>query len=248
MKKLNKVLEKDDSVPLLSEVRELFENYVEGIYNEKESSGMGMNGKCPNDVYEENLIRKRTATQEELNIMLMRTVRLQKVTRNGVMLKFGSTILDYWDEYLLEHYEGQKVFVRYDIDDLSTVRIDDEQGRFICTAKYKNNGGYAFGTDMNIDAVKELNHQKKLRRNAVKNFMGEQLETIENLKEMGIEVPDNMLSMQQMIAKHNIETKTSKRKYEATILEPIEFKIPEQEEDEAVEVDLEKMVRNAMNS
>lgn len=248
MKKLNKVLEKDDSVPLLSEVRELFENYVEGIYNEHESSGMGMNGKCPNDVYEENLIRKRVATQEELNIMLMRTARLQKVTRNGVMLKFGSTILDYWDEYLLEHYEGEKVFVRYDIDDLSEVRIDDEQGRFICTAKFKNNGGYAFGTDMNIDAVKELNHQKKLRRNAVKNFMGEQLETIENLKEMGIEVPDNMLSMQQMIAKHNIETKTSKRKYEATILEPIEFKITEQEAEETVEVDLEKMVRNAMNS
>ena len=78
--------------------------------------------------------------------------------------------------------------------------------------------------------------------------MGEQLETIENLREMGIEVPDNMLSMQQMIAKHNIETKTSKRKYEATILEPIEFKILEQEAEEAVEVDLEKMVRNALNS
>ena len=66
MKKLNKVLEKEDNVPLLSEIKIFFENYVEGIYNEKESSGMGMNGKCPNDVYEENLIRKRTATKEEL--------------------------------------------------------------------------------------------------------------------------------------------------------------------------------------
>ena len=248
MKKLNKVLEKEDNVPLLSEIKIFFENYVEGIYNEKESSGMGMNGKCPNDVYEENLIRKRTATKEELNIMLMRTARLQKVTRNGVMLKFGSTILDYWDEELLEHYEGQKVFVRYDIDDLSEVRVDDEQGRFIGTAKFKNNGGYAFGTDMNIDAVKELNHQKKLRRNSVKKFMDDTLETIENLREMGIEVPDNMLSMQDMIAKHNIEAKGSKRKYEADILEPIEFKIPEPEDEEAVEIDLEKMVRNAMNS
>lgn len=248
MKKLNKVLEKEDNVPLLPEIKIFFENYVEGIYNEKESSGMGMNGKCPNDVYEENLIRKRVATQEELNIMLMRTARLQKVTRNGVMLKFGSTILDYWDEELLEHYEGQKVFVRYDIDDLSEVRVDDEQGRFIGTAKFKNNGGYAFGTDMNIDAVKELNHQKKLRRNSVKKFMGDTLETIENLREMGIEVPDNMLSMQDMIAKHNIEAKGSKRKYEADILEPIEFKIPEPEDEEAVEIDLEKMVRNAMNS
>ena len=248
MKKLNKVLEKEDNVPLLSEIKIFFENYVEGIYNEKESSGMGMNGKCPNDVYEENLIRKRTATKEELNIMLMRTARLQKVTRNGVMLKFGSTILDYWDEELLEHYEGQKVFVRYDIDDLSEVRVDDEQGRFIGTAKFKNNGGYAFGTVMNIDAVKELNHQKKLRRNSVKKFMDDTLETIENLREMGIEVPDNMLSMQDMIAKHNIEAKGSKRKYEADILEPIEFKIPEPEDEEAVEIDLEKMVRNAMNS
>ena len=248
MKKLNKVLEKEDNVPLLSEIKIFFENYVEGIYNEKESSGMGMNGKCPNDVYEENLIRKRTATKEELNIMLMRTARLQKVTRNGVMLKFGSTILDYWDEELLEHYEGQKVFVRYDIDDLSEVRVDDEQGRFIGTAKFKNNGGYAFCTDMNIDAVKELNHQKKLRRNSVKKFMDDTLETIENLREMGIEVPDNMLSMQDMIAKHNIEAKGSKRKYEADILEPIEFKIPEPEDEEAVEIDLEKMVRNAMNS
>lgn len=247
MKKLNKVMEKDDNVPLLSEVKVLFENYVEGIYNEHESTGMGMNGKSPNDVYEENLIRKRTATQEELNIMMMRNARLQTVKRNGVYLKFGSTILDYWDEYLLDNYEGKKVFVRYDIDNLSEVRVDDEKGRFICIAKFKNNGGYAFGTEMNIDSVKELNHQKKARRNSVKKFMGEQLETIENLKEMGIEVPDNMLSMQQMIAKHNIETKTSKRTYEAEILEPVQFKIPEEEE-EPVEVDLEKMVRNAMSN
>lgn len=248
MKKLNKVLEKGDTLPLLSEVKQLFQNYVEGIYNEKENSGFGMNGKCPNDVYEENLIRKRTATQEELNIMLMRSARLQKVTRNGVMLEFGSTVLDYWDEELLEHYEGKKVFVRYDIDNLSEVRVDDEQGRFIGTAKFKNNGGYQFGTDINLDAIKELNHQKKLRRNSVKNFMNEQLETIEKLKEMGIEVPDNMLLMQDMIARHNIESKTSKRKYEADILEPIQFMIPEKEDEETVEVDLQKMVKNAMNS
>lgn len=246
MKKLNKVLEKDDNVPLLSEVRELFENYIEGIFNEKESSGMGMNGKCPNDVYEENLMRKRTATQEELNIMLMRTARLQTVKENGVSLKFGTTVLDYWDEYLLDNYERKRVFVRYDIDNLGEVKVDDEQGRFICTAKLKKKGGYAFGTDVNLEAIKEVEHQKKLRKASVKNFVGEQYEKLETLKELGVEIPDDMGTMQQLIAKHNIETITSKRKYNAAIIEPIEFKIPEEEE--TVEVDLEKMVRNAMNS
>ena len=245
MKKLNKVLKNEKNVPLLSEVKELFENYVEGIYNETESSGMGMDGKCPNDVYEENLIRKRTATKEELNIMLMRTARLQTVKENGVSLKFGSVILDYWDEYLLDNYERKKVFVRYDIDDLSEVRVDDEKGRFICTAKLKKKGGYAFGTEANIEAIKEVEHQKKLRKASLKNFAGEQYEKLETLKELGMEIPDDMKTMQQLIAKHNIETITSKRRYDASILEPIEFKIPEEEE--TVEVDLEKMVRNAMH-
>lgn len=244
MKKLNKVLKKERNVPYLSEIKEQFEYYVEGIYNERESHGTGMDGKCPNQVYEENLIRKRTATQEELNIMLMRTARLQTVMENGVCLKFGSIILDYWDEYLLDNYERKKVFVRYDIDDLSQVRVDDEKGRYICTAKLKQRGGYAFGTDVNKEAIKEQQHQWKLRKQSVKNFAGEQYEKIETLREMGHEVPDDMKTMQELIAKHNIETRSSQRKYDATILEPIEFKIPEEEE--TVEIDLEKMVRNAM--
>lgn len=234
--RLEKLLKNDKNIPLLSEVTEKFELYLEGIYNEHPSSAMGMHGKCPNEVYAENLIRKRTASKEQLNLMLLRSTRAQQVKRNGVYLKFGDTVLDYYNEELVTMYEREKVYIRYDIEHLGSVRIYDEQERFLCEAALQMKGGYALGEDTNLDAIKQLNHQKKLRRQAVVAKMDDYMKKVQ--------IPDKM-DLIEWQAKENI--KNAEREYSAAIIEPVEFmdNTYYEEPEEQIEVSLERMNASA---
>ena len=79
-------------------------------------------------------VKRRTVTtcrESELNLMLMRTTRYQKVRENGVYITVSGEKLwfncgeDNW------RYVGQEVYVRYDPADLEFVRIYDKQDRYI---------------------------------------------------------------------------------------------------------------------
>ena len=50
------------------------------------------------DVFNEHLKRKRVASAEELNLMLMRSTRPQQVTRRGVHLDIGGGRIDFWND------------------------------------------------------------------------------------------------------------------------------------------------------
>ena len=67
-------------------------------------------GKCKMDVFNEHLIRKRTATEEELYLMLMRSSRPQKVTRRGVHLDIGGGRIDFWNDDLVHLYLDREVY------------------------------------------------------------------------------------------------------------------------------------------
>lgn len=97
---------------------------------------------------------------------MLRSARLQKIGRNGVYLKFGEIVLDYYSEELVGAYQGERVYVRYDIEHLGSVRVYDEKERFMGVANLLQNGGYALGEDTNLEAIKELNHRKKQHRQA----------------------------------------------------------------------------------
>lgn len=236
--RLEKRMKKQENIPLLSEVRRQLELYIEGIYNEGESKAMGMRGKCPNEVYGENLIRKRTATKEQLNLLLLRSTRLQQVRRNGVYLKFGDTVLDYYNEELVTTYEREKVYIRYDTEHLGSVRIYDDNERFICEAALQQKGGYALGEDTNLEAIKQLNHQKKVRRQAVIEKMDDCMKKVQ--------LPDK-LEIMEWQALQNMEQ--AEREYKAAIIEPVEFMdntYYEEPDEETVDIDLARMVANQM--
>lgn len=233
MKSLTKNLK---NVPLLSEVKRTFELYCEGIYNEHISTGEFMNKKTPNQVYEENLLKKRTATKEQLNLLLLRSERLQQVDRNGVYVRYGEVKAFYYSQVLAENYQKQKVFVRYNPEDMSEVRVYDEKERFITTAALSKNGGFDFEGDTDKEAIKELNHRKKAQKQAINRF-------VENLKEE-IEAP-NITEIVELAALKAIEE--NKHTYDAKVIEPCEFKQYQATgtDNLDVEIDLEKMAYNA---
>ena len=117
-------------------------------------------GKPRQQVYNENLHTKRVASAEDLNLMLMRSSRAQKVTRRGVHLDIAGQRIDYWNDELVFQYLGQQVYYRYDPDDLSEVRVYDLQDRFIMTVPADNTAVLTYGASK--EEVKEA--MAKVRR------------------------------------------------------------------------------------
>ncbi|HJA40830.1 MAG TPA: Mu transposase C-terminal domain-containing protein [Firmicutes bacterium] len=227
----NDVMKNEKNIPLLSEVTKDLQAYVDGWYNMKPSNGEGMNGKSPNEVYAENLISKRTATQEQINLLTMRSSRMQTVKRNGVYLDFGQGKIWFYNTDLVHDYMNRKVYVRYNSEDLSEVRIEDEKGRLLCTAERLGAGGYDMDAD--LETVKKVQRLAKEQKAKVKDFkqahqadVGSALETMLNR------------------AKKNMDNDHTS--YDASILEPLTFENkPEARAVGDGGYDLDLMIKNA---
>lgn len=159
----------------IDEFREYVDIFIQGWFNKQPHSGRGMNGRTRDEVYATCLYEQRVATVDELNLMMLRTGRMQTVNR-GVKIKFyGREIRFYSDELIMGH-DREKVYVRYNPDDLMEVRVYDEQDRFLCTAQQVRTLSYFASKDEVAEAMRE---QRTLER-AVKGYK----------KQKGIEADD----------------------------------------------------------
>ena len=124
---------KAERIPTDRQLLDAIDDLLTGYYNEQPYNGPieRFRGMSRMDVYLENLHTKRTASEEDLNLMLMRSTRPQKVGRRGVHLEIAGRRLDYWDNDLITTYFGQSVYVRYDPEDLKNVRVYDTEDRYI---------------------------------------------------------------------------------------------------------------------
>ncbi len=137
------------------------DTYIEGWFNHQEHGGVGMRHKSRNQVYEENLYELRTATQEELNLMMMRSSRMVKFRRDGLTLRLYGTEITYWSEELWRSHLEEKVYYRYNPDDLSEIRVYDEQDRFLGTARQVPAVSY-FASKEEVAA--RMSEQRRLER------------------------------------------------------------------------------------
>ncbi len=109
-----------------STLREVVADMLDGIYNVDAYGGRvkADRGKRRIDVWNESIaeVGKRVAPPDELALMLMRSSRVQKISRNGVYITVCGEKLYYRDEEL--HLEqGKEVYVRYDPEHLEAVRL-----------------------------------------------------------------------------------------------------------------------------
>lgn len=109
--------------------------FIEGYFNKRDHFGEGMDGRTRDEVYAECLFEKRVAAPDELNLMMLRNSRPCKVSRNGLKLSIAGKDIYYISADLLYHHFGEKVYYRYDPDDLKEVRVYDGLDRFIGTAQ-----------------------------------------------------------------------------------------------------------------
>lgn len=175
--RLKTIGKRADNFILLDDFRRYVDTYLAGWFNKQNHSGVGMNGKSRDEVYAACLYEQRMATPEELNLMMMRTTRMQTVNR-GVKIKFYDEDIRFYSDELIMGHDHEKVYVRYNPDDLAEVRIYDEQDRFLCTAKQQPKHRY-FGSK---DEVAEFMRESRTLLKTVKAYK----------KQKGIEADDEL--------------------------------------------------------
>ncbi len=237
----NDVLKKIDNIPLASEVLKDLTTYIEGIYNQRESEASGLEGLTPNQCYAKNLITKRAITSDQANIMLLRSEKMQSVCREGVFVNVGKKKVWFFDAEFASNHMKSKVIVRFDPDNLESVRVYDEHEVFMAVLDRMPEGGYEGAAD--TEAIKFVSAEKRKVTRAVKNF-------VENQREI-MEAPD-LRDIVMSIARENIERENIN--YEASVLD-VSFQ-KELEKETLLKsavggepiVDFNKMINNAKKS
>lgn len=101
-------------------------------YNQTPNSGMDMEGKCPDQVYAENLAVKRVIRDHDALRLLCGNTEERVVNKSGVSIKNNH----YYNDALLSHM-GERVMVVYNPDNIDKMAVFDREGRAICLAEAK---------------------------------------------------------------------------------------------------------------
>ena len=184
------------------------------------------------DVYQKNLHTKITATDEQLNLMMMRSTRPQKVTRRGVHLDINGARIDYFNNELVMQMLNKQVYFRYDPDDLSRVRVYDLEDRFIMEVMADNTAVLEYGASKEDvkAAMAKTRSLKKATKEAIKGSIISNIDRNTALELVLKEVEENKKAV---IDEANIELVALKNEEQALL-----YQMPV--------VDLEKMNENAI--
>jgi hypothetical protein len=165
--RLKLLVKNPDKLTTVEAFTEKVDTWIGGWYNKQPSRAPGMDGKCPDQVFAENLIEKRVAHPEQLDKMMMRWSNPITVGPNGVTLKFYGIEIQYTDtENLWLPYCGQKVLVRYTPENLREVVILDMDGKFICRAKQKTEASW----NENKESLAERQRENRAADRLVKTY------------------------------------------------------------------------------
>lgn len=162
---------KSGNVPTDKQLFDDVETLLTGYFNESQYNGPVARFKGMNrmDVYLENLHKKRVASEEDLSLMLMRTEKPHKVGRRGVHVTVAGCKLDYWDDDLVANYFGKLAYVRYDPEDLTNVRVYDENDRYIKTVAADDLTIQRYGADK--ESIKAAQRRIRSAEKAVKQSL-----------------------------------------------------------------------------
>ena len=229
-----KVELKKNNIPdrqlFIKEIEEMIEYYLN--FEPYNGAVLADKGKRKIDVYQENLRTKITATDEDLYLMMLRSTREQKVTRRGVHLNIGNTKIDYFNNELIMQMLNKEVYLRYDPDDLSTVRVYDLKDRFIMEVQADNTAVLEYGASKEDvkAAIAKTKALKKATKEAIKGSIISNIDRNTALELVLKEVEENKKAE---IPEANIELVALKNEEKALL-----YQMPV--------VDLEKMNENAI--
>ena len=196
--RLKYVLKQGDHVPTDAEVIAAVDTLIEGYLNCEPYGGSVAEdkGKSRVEVWRESLPNgavRQPASENDLQLMLMRTSKPVRVTRRGVTLKIHGLELDFYTPELANLRMKDKVYLRYDPEDLSKVRVYDMEDRFLTEApQSKLTAGYLATQEQ----IAELMAAKRKAEKAVREY-GQALRLPED--------PERALNLATALAQRNLD-------------------------------------------
>lgn len=147
--------------PSIEEFLICLDRFIED-YNHTPSKGKDLDGKCPEEVYYQNLSVKKEITDRKALSLLCGTFDTRTVGKNGVRYKNR----DYWNEALLPYF-NKKVIINHTSDNMDMLYIFDEDMRAVCTAEAKIRTPFRHTTEADF---KRAEKEKKAARNLVRKY------------------------------------------------------------------------------
>ena len=167
-----KAVLKSDEIPTDEAFTKAVEDILTYYFNEQPYAGAvsADNGKSRMQVYRDNLHEKRVASEADLNLMLMRSTRSQKVSRRGVHVRIAGEQIDYISDELKARYFGESVYCRYDPENMATVRVYDLDDNYLMTVPAENEAILEYGAskDAIAQAMKKTRSFEKLTKEQLK--------------------------------------------------------------------------------
>lgn len=232
-------------IPEDSQIREMFSTLIDGDYNVDKYGGKERRyqGMTRLDVWNRSIKRTefRMASEKDLDILLARTSRRQKISRNGVYITIAGEKLWYRAEDTALHI-GEEVYVRFDPADITSVRVyEADTDRYMFT--------WELGDDMIIPYITNdkdaISSAEKARRHAEKM-----------VKEYGRGLTDSLTGDQRIdyltatirraekgMDNFNIELPTS---FTPVLSDKFREQNPAFENIEEITIDLDRMNANAL--
>lgn len=169
---LKKLLKNKDNIPTDAEFTQAVEDILEYYFNEQPYSGAVSSDKSKSrmQVFKDNLNEMRIASEVDLNLMLMRSTRSQKVGRRGVHITISGQQIDYFNDELIFNHFGESVYCRYDPEDLSTVRVYDLEDNYITTVATDNEAVLEYGADKEAvgQAIRKVKSLERIAKQELK--------------------------------------------------------------------------------
>lgn len=126
---------KNGSIETEAELRETFADFADNIYNVQPygSSEPKYKGMTLIEVWNASIAETsiRKAGAEVLDLLMLRNAGFQKIKRDGVFIMYHGEKIWYYDKSITWQHIGEKVCVRYDRNDPSSVRLYDEEDRYL---------------------------------------------------------------------------------------------------------------------
>lgn len=144
---------------LIEDINQIIEYYFN--YESYGGSAQADKGKRKIDVYYSHLGKTRTAPEEELSLMLMRSSRVQTFGKRGVNLKINGDKFDFYSIEAAQTMFGKQCYYRYDPYDLSSVRLYDLENKFIMTVPCTSDTVLKYGA-----GSEEIKNAQRLIRTA----------------------------------------------------------------------------------
>ena len=105
---------KNERLMNISEFKLLFDDFILNVLNKRPSMGKNLNGKCPDDLFEDECKEVITPSRDALKLFCMRISNNYTISRNGI--KDRKLNITYWADWMIQ-YMKTKVYLRRDPND-----------------------------------------------------------------------------------------------------------------------------------